>query len=172
MLLHMLVAAYVERRIEMKYFTPTLWEKINDLDEETRDKAIKEWGTRYQEYEEQFSRVSKKLPSEFLKVYKECSCFHDYRIKSILYQDARESTVTISLGTRSEAIDLAFCDVQHFSVNILDKTPCIMGQLSWGYCEFEADLDNAISINILCDMKNEIKIVFKSIMVGQKNALS
>lgn len=152
----------------MKYFTSTLLKKINDSNEDTRENALKEWQEQSQKYMVHFREVCKKLPSEFLKLYEDHAGFHDFKISGISYQDAQKPYVIISLKTRTEEMTLTFSDVQQFFINIIDKTPCIMGLLAWGYCEFDMCMNDAISVNILCDIENEIKIVFKTISAIKK----
>ena len=148
----------------MIYFTKELWEQINNCDENVRRRAIMIWEKNRQTYQKQFETVKPRLPSRFISAYiKRCE-LHDYRINEISIETkGRKRSCSLVLTSGGENIRLILKGISTISISVKSFECCILGQLTWGYSEFEIAKDGNIRLSVLCDGDNEMSFTFQHI---------
>ena len=147
----------------MKLYTSSLWAAINSGIRERSDAAQKEWSAADAAYQHQWSRVRKYLPKGFISLYESYS-FHDGAITQLaLEYNKKAPLVKMRLCLEEKRVELRFQNVKSFGANLIDFSNCILNQLAWGYGEFEYLPSHQFKLSVLCDINNEIEIVFKKL---------
>ena len=153
----------------MKYFTSDLWLKIQNST--TRKDAEMRWDKNDKIYEKEFKNIRKQLPTMFLNIFdKECG-FHDFVVEEINIKKIEKKTVVssidicIKIKNGNKCYDIILKSVETYRINIVDRSYCICGNLSWGYSEFEILKDGNIKLSLLCDVVNEFEFTFRKIQI-------
>jgi len=147
----------------MKYFTTDLWLGINEGDFTNHTKAEIQFKKVNDEYWEHYQQILCQLPKNFIAQYNKYNGFHDCKILSISLEGGLSSYVLIKIQINKRVAQLKFKKVDKINIAVVNKDYCIQGQLSWGYAEFDLLTDGKISLNILCDIFNEIELVFETV---------
>lgn len=153
----------------MKYFTSELWAGMQDSC--IQDETERRWDKNAELYASYFSSIRERLPKGFLKIFdRECG-FHDFTIEKINLSFVTRKTmpnavcVTILITNGENRYQIIIKNVDISNINIIDKSYCIRGRLSWGYTEFELLENKKIELRILCDIYNELTFVFDKISI-------
>lgn len=147
----------------MKYFTSSLWAALNSQSKEQQIAADKQWNDAFSNYRKQWQRVKRDLPSDFVNFYEKYS-FHDAPIKECIFGYCNKlPIVRMNLTIDKYQIMLLFSNVESYRVSLIDFSNCILNQLAWGYGEFEYLPSHQFKLSVLCDINNEIEIVFKKL---------
>lgn len=149
--------------MKMKYFTSNLWASLNSRSKEQRISAEKQWDDAFVAYQKQWNHVRRHLPDNFRKFY-ENHPFHDAPITQCIFEyREKEPTIRMKLLIDERPVDLCFLNVDSFHISLIDFSNCILNQLAWGYDEFEYLPTRQFKLSVLCDINNEIEIVFKKL---------
>lgn len=153
----------------MKYFKSDLWLEIQDTIK--GDDAEKQWRKNSELYNKYFNTIRHKLPKKFMKVYEGEKGFHDFVIEEISIKPSPKkscgiiNTLNIKLKKESRLYSLEFNKVEKTKMDFSDNSYCICGKISWGYSELELLENGNIKLSVLCDIVNEIEMVFKSVTI-------
>lgn len=150
----------------MKYFTPELWADINSEDILIKNAANERLDKNIMLYNEYFSSIKHLLTKSFLTTYDKCHSFHDMFFKQISIIEERQwkTKIVMQLTDELDIYQLEFINVTSYNFDFKGHDNCIMWRPSWGYCEFESIDSERMKISILCDIKNQLEIVFKKII--------
>lgn len=150
----------------MKYYTSKLWQEMNCGDKSLRIIAEKQWEVNSREYHFYFQEVSSHLSKKFLSYYYKYHGFHDSKIVLLTYLSKRNAEAYIQLAAGKKILQITFKGVERFVTSIVDKSYCILNEMSWGYAEFELLDDGRWRLNILCDVYNEIELIFRKLIIS------
>ena len=140
----------------------------------TKNMAEKQWLINSELYKSYFNTIRDKLPPKFIKIYDEENGFHDCIIKEITIKSIERKTkrdtinflIVLSNGTVNYFIE--FKNAEIIKMNVSSNIYCICGRISWGYSEFEILDNKKIKLSILCDVINEIELIFDNIVINKK----
>ena len=145
----------------MKFFTQELWDRIGSENESIRLVADKEWEQNIIEYNKQFERVKKSLTKKFLDLYLKNNEFHDFylvgveiirsKLKRIPFVDFQ---IKVSNGQNTYEIWYKsvsnLCIHGNYSSENFDYLAYRQGVMdSWGYDEFDININNILVHEIL-----------------------
>jgi hypothetical protein len=152
----------------MRYFTTELWLKINDCDNDIRAQAENTWNRNSYLYHTEFEITQKYLPKRFVRGFLERKGLHDYTIEGIaVKKEGRKYSCYIHLSNKTETVLLTMFGIKSFHINVNSFEYCILGELAWGYSEFEMTVNKDIRLSILCDIDNELQFEFESIKLSK-----
>ena len=154
----------------MQYFTKELWKDLNDEREWVRARAAEEWKLNSQQYRIKFEKIKNRLPRKFVDELFTRDGFHDYNLIGINFVSnkniiSRRNTYSCELKLKgsSDTVRLVLSSLTKLSIDINSFADCILGNLMWGYGEFDIDSDGNLQLNIICDFENEMQFNFKKL---------
>lgn len=160
----------------MQYFTKELWKGLNDERELVRARAEEEWKVNSQQYRIKFERIKKRLPRRFVDELFTRNGFHDYIFVGINFVSSknivsRKNTYSceLKLTDGRDTIWIMLSSLTRLSIDINSFADCILGNLMWGYGEFDIDSDGNLQLNIICDFANEMQFNFKKLRFNCRN---
>lgn len=75
----------------------------------------------------------------------------------------KEYSCELQLSNGTETVLVTMYGLNLLKINIDSFQNCILGELMWGYSEFEITPENNVQMAVLCDPENEMIFQFKSI---------
>ena len=149
----------------MKYYTKELWLGINSDDADERRAAEQQWAENDRLYTEQHERVASCLPKAFLKQYIHLHGFHDFWISGVTVKSckAKKCRCELELWDGTEQHFLLLDGVSRFQISVESFASCIIGELRWGYAEWDRTPEGNFCLSVLCDFDNELCFEFKKI---------
>lgn len=156
----------------MRYFTKELWARINDANNASRIRAEQEWNANCILYQQQFANVRPYLTHEFVNSFLTRKGLHDYTILGMtVIKEGSKYLCEIQLTNGSERVFVTMLGLRALQINVASFQSCMLGNLTWGYCEFDITSKGGIQLSVLCDMQNEMQFEFQKIILGQVDGL-
>ena len=149
----------------MKYFTSALWCRINSTDSNIRESAKMQWKTANAEYDAVFNKLAANSCPSDKEILLFCDQLHDSKITQIALSQSDRSSWQLHIHVithNEEKAVLTLKGIEEYSIAAFSLEYCILGNISWGYCEFSKDNNELWHLSILCDMFNEINASFHS----------
>ena len=152
----------------MQYFKKELLSKINSDDRKQREDAEKEWEENCKLYSQKFNEIKKRLPRRFMKAFLSRNGLHDYTFLKICVEGKKKGRYSckLQLTNSSEIVSIAMINLVSAQIDITTFSSCILGKLSWGYCEFDLTPAKNIQLSLICDIENEMRFEFQSIRIS------
>lgn len=145
-----------------------LLSKINSDDRKQREDAEKEWEENCKLYSQKFNEIKKRLPRRFMKAFLSRNGLHDYTFLKICVEGKKKGRYSckLQLTNSSEIVSIAMINLVSVQIDITTFSSCILGKLSWGYCEFDLTPAKNIQLSLICDIENEMRFEFQSIRIS------
>ncbi len=149
----------------MQYFTSELWYSLSSSDPKVRERADEQWENAWNQYRAYLDGILPKLSQRKRDAVIRCHDLHDSEIETIVAynkQTRRKHVVNVKIVLDNRIV--VFTNVTSFAFSVQNQDDFH----AWGYCEFEALQDNKMKISILCDLENQISMVFEGIEIHRR----